>query len=121
MNEIIRSIEAKQIRSDLPAFNVGDTDNAGYFTPAPQYLNIEKIKLPSAMLWFGEPRRNSSTGYYMANIDSHSALAADSAPRHGDVMSCLFLDGHVEARKKNTLPKDKNVSYEFWMGRPAPQ
>ena len=25
MNEIIRSIEAKQIRSDLPAFNVGDT------------------------------------------------------------------------------------------------
>ena len=25
MNEIIRSIEAKQIRSDLPQFNVGDT------------------------------------------------------------------------------------------------
>ena len=25
MNEIIRSIEAKQIRSDLPRFNVGDT------------------------------------------------------------------------------------------------
>ena len=25
MNEIIRSIEAKQIRSDLPKFNVGDT------------------------------------------------------------------------------------------------
>ena len=25
MNEIIRSIEAKQIRSDLPDFNVGDT------------------------------------------------------------------------------------------------
>ena len=25
MNEIIRSIEAKQIRSDLPSFNVGDT------------------------------------------------------------------------------------------------
>ena len=25
MNEIIRSIEAKQIRSDLPLFNVGDT------------------------------------------------------------------------------------------------
>ena len=25
MNEIIRSIEAKQIRSDLPMFNVGDT------------------------------------------------------------------------------------------------
>jgi len=25
MNEIIRSIEAKQIRSDMPAFNVGDT------------------------------------------------------------------------------------------------
>ena len=25
MNEIIRSIEAKQIRSDLPVFNVGDT------------------------------------------------------------------------------------------------
>ncbi len=25
MNEIIRSIEAKQIRSDLPAINVGDT------------------------------------------------------------------------------------------------
>ena len=25
MNEIIRSIEAQQIRSDLPQFNVGDT------------------------------------------------------------------------------------------------
>ncbi|MBQ6059865.1 50S ribosomal protein L19 [Clostridiales bacterium] len=25
MNEIIRSIEAKQIRSDMPQFNVGDT------------------------------------------------------------------------------------------------
>ncbi len=25
MNEIIRSIEAKQIRSDLPAFGIGDT------------------------------------------------------------------------------------------------
>ena len=25
MNEIIRSIEAKQIRSDMPKFNVGDT------------------------------------------------------------------------------------------------
>ena len=25
MNEIIRTIEAKQIRSDLPQFNVGDT------------------------------------------------------------------------------------------------
>ncbi len=25
MNELIRSIEAKQIRSDLPAFHVGDT------------------------------------------------------------------------------------------------
>ena len=25
MNEIIRSIEAKQIRNDLPRFNVGDT------------------------------------------------------------------------------------------------
>ena len=25
MNEIIRSIEAKQLRSDLPQFNVGDT------------------------------------------------------------------------------------------------
>ena len=25
MNEIIRSIEAKQIRSDLPQINVGDT------------------------------------------------------------------------------------------------
>ena len=25
MNEIIRSIEAKQLRSDLPKFNVGDT------------------------------------------------------------------------------------------------
>ena len=25
MNEIIRSIEAKQIRNDLPVFNVGDT------------------------------------------------------------------------------------------------
>ena len=25
MNDIIRSIEAKQIRSDLPQFNVGDT------------------------------------------------------------------------------------------------
>ena len=103
------------------AFNVGDADNKGYFTPGPdQFLSIEKIKLPSSMLWFGEPKRNAGGGYYMANISSHSALAAGNAPRHGDVMTCLFLDGHVEPRKKNTLPNDKSVDYVFWMGRPAP-
>ena len=83
-------------------------------------INMAKIRKPSGLFWFGEPRYNHGAGYGISGIESgyaSSTLSTETTPRHGDVMSCLFTDGHVEARTKHSLPENSaagDAGKQFW-------
>ena len=68
---------------------------------------------PSAMLMFLEPKRESGTGYSSGSLNS-TTLAPGEIPRHSDVMTISFIDGHAENRKRSNLPFDRNADGAFW-------
>ncbi|MFA7230724.1 MAG: DUF1559 domain-containing protein [Victivallaceae bacterium] len=82
---------------------------------------VDKIKTPSKYGWFAEVGNpgNSPIGYYTnfsySNVHKFSiattstvTTATNMGWRHGDKMNVLFVDGHVDARKKtiNNVPDD---------------
>jgi prepilin-type processing-associated H-X9-DG protein len=81
--------------------------------------SLERVKMPSSVIWLGEPRRNNGSAYYFYGVTTDSALSPGSAPRHGDVMNCLFLDGHAEARTRNNIPDGPSAAGGdiFWNGK----
>jgi prepilin-type processing-associated H-X9-DG protein len=99
--------------------------NATYFNPTNTaavsgLVNMEKIKNVSSLFWVGEPQYSHGAGYGINDIESgyaSSTLSTGTTPRHGNVMNCLFTDGHVEARTKKSLPQNKDAGDSgkmFW-------
>ena len=89
---------------------------------------VDKIKTPTKYGWFAEIGNpgNSSIGYYtnfaFSNIYTYAVSWANPSSntsiymgwRHSDKMNVLFVDGHVDARKRsiNNVPYDVGAYQE---------
>ena len=78
-------------------------------------VNTAQIKNPSGKLMFGEPTRDNGGGYYLGSLNGSTLSKAEGQyPRHGEVMTMSFVDGHAEARSRSQIPQDATIDPKFW-------
>lgn len=79
------------------------------------FQDIYRVKKPSNLIMFLEPHRDDGGGYAVDQLDRSTLY--DQYPRHGNIMTISFVDGHVEARASERIPYNKDIDPVFWGGQ----